>query len=204
MTNRTDDFNRADSSSALGTPSDAGSAWVALAGTWGIVSNAAYKVANAATYEAATLESSVSDVDVEVTLTQIGAAAAGGLVARATDNSNYIMTQHDAGGGNIYLFKRVAGSFTQLGSTYSGGIIPGDVLKLTCNGSSLTVYKNGVSIITATDSAGSTNTKHGLFSHTAGTTDSPRFDTFSITGLGGGGGAAPSLASRKLLLGVGA
>ncbi|HKQ22879.1 MAG TPA: hypothetical protein VJT81_00370, partial [Burkholderiales bacterium] len=41
ITGRTDNFNRGDTATAIGTPSDGGSAWLQLAGTWGIASNQA-------------------------------------------------------------------------------------------------------------------------------------------------------------------
>jgi hypothetical protein len=202
LTNRTDNFNRADSAVSLGTPSDSGSAWVVPTASFGISSNQGYKANTASTHEVAYLESSVADVDVEVTLTAIGASAAGGVCARFADDSNYLHAQCGTGGTPVYLFKRVAGSFTQLGSTYGGTLVANDVMKLTCNGSSLTVYINGVSRITATDSAGSTNTKHGLYAYSANT-DSPLFDTFSITAAGGSGPVTVGASGSACTVGVG-
>jgi hypothetical protein len=58
------------------------------------------------------------------------------------------------GSPELMLFKREGGSWTQLGSTYSSGALSaGTQLKLTANGSDLTLYEDGVSRITATDSS---------------------------------------------------
>jgi hypothetical protein len=179
MTDRTDNFNRTDTTSNIGTPSDGGSAWSQLAGTWGINSNKAYESAGSS-LSAVVLESSVSDVDVQATAVTVSAVV--GLIARAADNNNYLNVSSASGSGTS-MYKRVAGSFTQLGS-HATSAVDGDVLKFTVNGSSLTLYLNGVSRITATDSAGSTNTQHGLRSHNDA---SFRVDDFSITAIAAAG-----------------
>jgi hypothetical protein len=85
------------------------------------------------------------------------------------------------------MFKVVAGSFTQLGSTASYTAANGDVLKFTVNGSTLNGYVNGaLKVGPQTESAGSTNTKHGLRSFND---SASRFDDFSITNNGAAGGA---------------
>lgn len=183
MTNRTDNFNRADSNTALGTPSDGGSAWVAVSGTWGILSNAAYKVNADNVNQEAYLESSVSDVDVQVTIAS-GTTQGPSIVARLADDNNYLNFLWLTDGVSLQMYKDVAGAFTQLGSTFTGTAAAGDVFKFTVNGSSLTAFLNGVSRITATDSAGSTNTKHGIRSF-RNITIAHSFDDFSITALGG-------------------
>lgn len=182
MTNRTDNFNRADSATALGTPSDAGSNWVAQSGTWGIASNRGYLATASGGQENAVLESSVADVDIQVTAPVVGVD--GGVIARAADNSNYIVGTFGSG-GSMRLFKNVADSFTQLGATFNGTVSNGDVFKLSADSSdALTFYQNGNSRVSATDGAGSTNTKHGIRSHG----DASTFDDFSITEIGAGGG----------------
>lgn len=182
MTDRTDNFNRADSSSSLGTPSDGGSAWTAHVGTWGINSNQAY-CSSVTSLACASVESSISDCEVQATLAVVGSAA--GLVARLADSNNYILADEIA--STVRLFKNVAGSFTSLGS-YSGTTANGDVIKWRGSGSSHTVYQNGVSRITATDSAGSSNTKHGIRTHNDTTM---RIDDFSATALAAGGPVIP-------------
>lgn len=182
MSSRSDDFNRADSSSALGTPSDGGSAWVANAGTWGITGNRAYKVANDINWEAAHLEASTTQVEVQATAQTVGNSA---LIVRLADNSNFIMGQVRS--GNLDIWKRVGGTFTQIGTTYAGAISSGDVIKLTVDGANLiSLYQNGTLRKSGTDSTGSANTKHGLLVYSV----SSRWDDFSITDTAGAAAAS--------------
>lgn len=177
MTDRTDNFNRSDRSLSGDTPSDGGSAWVVHAGTWNILNNAAYKPSNFNTNECCSIESSVSNVDVQTTHSLLGN---GGVAVRIADNNNYLLAAVLSTQATMY--KRVAGTATQLGSTYSGNTAAGDVWKFTANGTSLTMSQNGTSRITATDGAGQSNTKHGLYDFSSAT---GTYDQFSITGLGG-------------------
>lgn len=173
VTLRSDNFNRADTPNGIGTPSDGGAGWSVTNGTWGISSNQGYESGSGAE-AGCVLEASASNVAVQVTFAVISSDA--GMLARFADTSNYLLAAVRP--TNIQLYKVVAGSFTQLGSTYSATISNGDIVKLTCDaGSNLVVYHNGVSRITATDNAGSTNTKHGIRTNNDTTT---RFDDFSI------------------------
>ena len=181
MTDRTDNFNRTDSTTSLGTPSDSGSAWVAQGGTWGILSNQGYKPLNSSSQQIATLESSVSNVEVQATFAVMPATWGAGLNARAADNSNYLLLNANA--TLIELYKVVAGAFTQLGTTFNGTLTAGDVLKLRVDSANLiTAYQNGTSRVSATDAVGSANTKHGLRDY-RGAAASVSFDTFSITAI---------------------
>lgn len=183
MTDRTDNFNRASVNLSGNTPSDGGSAWVVHAGTWSVtVSNTVNKTATFNANETCSLESSVSDVDVQATYSILGN---GGPCARLADNNNFLVVIVTA--TNAIMYKRVAGTFTQLGTTYGGTTAVNDVWKLTPNGTSLTARQNGTSRITATDGAGQTNTKHGLYAFST-TGD---WDDFSITGLGATTGTRP-------------
>lgn len=186
MGNRTDDFNRADTTNNIGTPSDGGSAWSQLSGTWGISSNQAYT--SVSTSQAVcVLESSLADVDVQYTVNTYQQNNSG-LIARSTDNSNYLLCSVGSGGTgtdpySLIIYKRVSGSFTSLGSnTYTHGT---DTVKFSVNGSSLIGYINGVSKVSVSDSFNSTATKHGMRNDTD-VSSVARFDTFSITGIGGG------------------
>ena len=65
-----------------------------------------------------------------------------------------------AGSGNVEIAKSVAGTYTFLARTTSA-FVSGDVLRLEVNGTTLTAYKNGVSILTIGDSSVTTG-KPGL------------------------------------------
>ncbi len=181
MGNRTDAFTRADSNTTMGTPTDGGSDWEDAAGTWGIQTNAGAMI-SATAQGTIVLESSVADVDVQCTIPVLNSDM--GIIARETDSSNYLMFAAIAGGVGWKLYKRVAGTFTQLGSTATGNTANGDVLKITANGTSVTGYVNGVSKVAVTESFNLTATKHGIRANSDVTT---RFDTFSITSLVVGG-----------------
>lgn len=183
---RSDNFNRADTTSGLGTPSDGGSAWVALSGVWGISSNQAYESAGGP-HSVAVLDSGTADVTVQMTLTAVGGNNAG-VVARASDDNNYLLLAI-YGGNTLEIYRRDAGSFVSLLAPVTSAYAAGDVFKLTVNGTSVTAYQNGVSKGTVTSAFNQTATKHGLRSHQS---IAHRFDDFSVTDLGGGGAPAPT------------
>lgn len=80
---------------------------------------------------------------------------------RITDANNFIGARLN--GGNLQLFKRVTGTFTQLGSNVAVTGANGDTLKVTASGNTLNVYVNGVlKIGPITESAHNTVTKCGM------------------------------------------
>lgn len=183
MANRTDNFNRANNASSLGTPSDAGSNWVTVAATWGIFSNAAYAPSSGGS---AYLESSLSDCDVQLTVPVV---ADGAIAARIVDFTTYeecLYCGIKSDGLRLYE-KTFGGGFSLIGSHTTSGVSNGDTIKVTCNGTAITVYQNGVSRISVTSSLNTTATKHGLYAFDS----TARFDDFSIMALGGGSTASP-------------
>ena len=186
MTNRTDDFNRANSTTSLGTPSDAGSAWVPLTGTWGVISNLGYcpvSTSDAFAY----LENSASDFEAQFTFQTLGGD--NGLIFRIQDANNLWLAWHSS---ENRFYKRVAGSFIQTGAI-NGTAVSGDVVKISANGNTLEYWLNGSLAITVTDSFLNTQTKAGI---RANTNTTSRIENFSITDLGGGGGAYTINADR--------
>lgn len=187
MGNRSDDFNRADTTNAIGNPSDGGAAWSQTSGTWGISTNRGYESGGGG-QRVCVLEASSAVVDVQVTMAVKGSDA--GIVWRLADDSNYMLGTFEAVAGNMKMFKKVAGSFTQLGSSATGlTLANNDVVKgSVTSGNAHTLYLNGVAKVgPQTDAAGSANTKHGI---RANGDTAARFDDFSITDNGGGGGGA--------------
>lgn len=201
MTNRTDTFTRADSTTSIDSPSDGGSGYTAT-GTWGIKSNTGYYVSAGGAYAPCVLEASVASVDVQVTISVFPAIAAGGPLVRYSNSTNFIHANVNTA-TNWQIQKCVAGSFTQIGSTYVGTISAGDVLKLSVDSSNnLTAYQNGVSRITGNDSAGSANTKHGFDDYRAGA-NSLQFDDLSITAAAAGGRTTKNTRSAPLGVEIG-
>jgi hypothetical protein len=205
MADRQDTFDRADSATSLGTPSDGGAAWTAHSGTWGIISNQAYVAVGNGGYMAASLEASAADVDVRLTVGGAAEVNYWGVCARLTDDSNYLWVGR--GGGNWNLRKRVAGTDTALG-TYTVGVNNGDAVRLSLSGNSLSVYltpSGGGELLVigpVTESFNGTATRHGLWGFSTSTV--ARFDSFSVTGLAAGGPPYPRLerGTRGILRGL--
>jgi hypothetical protein len=179
MTNRVDNFNRADTTNAIGTPSDAGSAWVQVSGAWGITSNTAY-CSSTAGQNICVLDSTSSNTTVQATMT--GTFTGGGdvgLILREADDNNYILCK--IAQTTVQIFKKVAGTYTSIAGPNAYTYVAGDVYSASVDASNNFVFKvNGVSKATATDAAGSSNTKHGIRSNA---NNAMRFDTFSITDI---------------------
>lgn len=194
MTHRFDDFNRADSTTALGTASDWIDAWTASAGsTWGINSNQGYMVTS--TGQAfAWLESNIADVYVEVVMgSAVGTDM--GVVARVTTAPQYILGAWTNGTG-FRAFSLSGGSFVQIGTTASGSLASGDVLRLTCNGTSITWSKNGTPQCSGTSPVGTTNTKVGLRAHND---TAVRFNSFDANAPSAGGITGPLVGAGHLI-----
>lgn len=186
MASFTDLFNRADSNTTLGSP------WtVPTAGaTWGIASNAAYLPSGTS----GAIAIQPGSVDGEATITCKQCDAAVGVVMRCADDNNYYLAQMQFGTNNVQLYKRVAGSFTQLGATTSAGTVSEtSLLKLKCIGSAIQVYLDG-NLVTAFGTAG-TVTDGSLTSATGigirMSSSDERIDSISFTAAS----SAPTLAS---------
>lgn len=174
MANRSDDFNRANSTS-LGTPSDGGSAWAGSSSTYGTTSNQAYLSGSAGWNTAVWLEASSATGEAQITFIS-GTSTNCGVLARVVDAQNFILGQFTS--TNLFIFKRVAGTFTQIGSTYSGGAAANDVFKITASGNSLALLQNGNTRVSGTDAAHNTATKWGFVENNGNTI---RYDDFSFT-----------------------
>jgi hypothetical protein len=183
MGNRSDNFNRADSSSSLGTPSDGGSDWVVRPGSpttiFGIASNQARRFSTQSVTggELAWLESGVQNVQVEATFSTV--AGEMGLIARLTDENNFIRLRITV--SLVQISKFEAGVGTLLGGV-SATVSNGDVVMLQCDGDELTPFINEAPVFGAVSSSfNNTATKHGL--RADGATVTGRWDDFSITNL---------------------
>lgn len=150
-----DSFNRADNATTLGN-ADTGQAWTALAGTFGISGNQAY-VASHVGADRAVLNANAFDYALTVQFSI--AAALQRLIFRNSDINNEWFVE---GGASAYtLVKRVAGTTTTQG-TYNVGVQSNDQLLVVCRGSVITLYVNGISAITVTDSFNASATNVGI------------------------------------------
>jgi hypothetical protein len=154
----TDPFTRADSATTLGSP------WTANQGTWGISSNQAYPVSGN-DGDTATVDVSATDVTVGLTVATQPASKGTGVVARFVDVNNYYLLTCDSSAGNVGLYKKVAGTFTQL-AVSGGSISNGDELRLRLTGSSVVgeVRRAGALLrtLSATDGALTSGTRVGI------------------------------------------
>jgi len=170
MSTRTDNFNRGDTTNAIGTPSDGGSAWVQQSGIWGIQTNTGYcsgSTGQASCY----LESNASNVDITVTATALVDA---GIVARVQDDNNYLLFLFNVTA--MQLYTRIAGTFTAL-TTVNEASVAGDVFRFKLVGSALEGWKNGTLKTSISNATFQSNTKHGLRVNTL----LNNFDDFTIS-----------------------
>jgi hypothetical protein len=190
---RSDTFNRADG--ALGTPSDAGSAWttvgvgVTLAGNQAVGDIFGGPVAGVAW-----LEASEADAATSVTLKAVwNSGNPTGPAVRSSDYQNYIGLEcYAVGLGDTetpQIVKVEAGSRTVLQTIAGVTTAVNDVMKLEASGTTIKAYKNGVQI--GTDQTGvtfnQTVTKHGMMFGSGNPTRNA-LDDFQIEDVGGGGG----------------
>lgn len=176
-----DDFNRANSTSTLGS-TNTGQVWTAHQGTWGIASNAAYVVTSSGPgWNEATVESGGANVMVQGQVAVVAGAFYGvpRLLFRFTDTANYLYVEAHSVNGWA-LKKREAGSETTLGSPYATAATNNDVVKVVANGSALEVFVNAVSRITATSAFNVSATRCGIAVKTTTNGTIDRWDNFEV------------------------
>lgn len=178
----TDNFNRANQN-PLGSSSE-GWSWAVLVDTvFQIVSNAANGGTTAESVARAESDLSSSNHYVQATIG--GAPLNWGLLARFSSSvvDTYYLAQATSA-TTLDLYSRVAGTFNLIGTAGSLTIIATDIIKLQCNGTTISVFQNGVSRISVTDSAIAGNTRTGM---RAGD-NAQVYDDFSAADLAGSGG----------------
>lgn len=107
----------------------------------------------------ATVDAARTDVRIKATLSV--ATGGGGLVARFTDlNNHYLLEVTSA--GVMSIKKRISGTNSSALATASATIVSGDVIEFSVQGSTLKAYRNGAVVATATDTAITTGTRHGV------------------------------------------
>lgn len=153
---KTDNFDRADSASGLGTASDGGTwSYAELStGLYGISGNRAYMATPVNGAKALrTVGTANTKVSVLVpTLTWTGSASGtenAGVLLYA-DDLNYLTATWQAD-GSLRLYKRVSSTYTQVGATLAAGTVAvGDSVELEKIGTAVKVYVNGVEVLSAT------------------------------------------------------
>lgn len=92
----------------------------------------------------------------------------------------YAALKQTGAGGPVQLFKRVAGSYTQLGANITDSFVSGEVYEVRCDGSSIEFWKNGSQVAVRTDTAITGNLQAGLVSNDTGMA----IDDFEAADLG--------------------
>lgn len=171
-----DTFNRADTASGLGTTSDGLFTWAsALPGSLKISGNRVVLGTSSTADPCTTIDPGQADVTVQATMVTTGGDTS--LVGRYTDDSNYWLAHMDST-GPVRLFKKVAGSYTQVSPTSGSGPNPGDLVQLVFSGSTVTMKVNGTTIFTTTDTFNSTATKAGF--RIGSNSGAASWDNFSV------------------------
>lgn len=181
VTNVTDNFNRADDASSMGTASDGVHVWTAHTGTWGISSNQAYCPTLSGGLGYATVDYGARDCTLQVTIPTVNRPFGVVLAWEGTAADTIrircfiIATVHRI---QIQLFET---GQTSLNFGTVDGVVwaNGDVMKVVLSGSTVSVYRNNVLVTSATDArfTHSSGTRHGLYTEIT----TVRFDDFSIT-----------------------
>lgn len=197
MATRTDNFNRADSSSSIGSPSDGGSGYVGSNGTGGIFSNQAYFPTSPSSYNSRVLDCGSADADTQVTVSTTASFNYFLLPLRYTDDNNFDMLFCE--GTDCQFYKRISGTDTALGSAVSHTFANGDVVKASLSGTTYKIYINGSLASTQTLSSANNGTMFGI-----GTFGNVNilFDDLSITVASGGSVFAPYFYREHVAGGV--
>ena len=119
----------------------------------------------------------------------------GFICIRLTDSQNFIGFRNTGTFWQVY--KRVAGTFTSLGTDYSAASSPGDVARMTGSGNTITFTVNGTprvlgAGVTVTDH--NTVTRQGVVARSDNAT--PWITNWEAASLGGGGTDYPITAAQ--------
>jgi hypothetical protein len=178
----TDNFNRANSST-LGGPSWT---WTEVNGNWEILSNQLHGEESVASQARA--ESDLSSADhyaqIAVKDTSNGSETLAGAITRfhASDNWTGYVGIWAPSGTTYEIIKVVSGSGTLL--FQGGSLFPdGTVVKMASNGSTQTIYKDGVSQATGTDTAITGNLRTGVYSYSTNVNTLDNFQAADLAGI---------------------
>lgn len=169
---------------------------------WNLTTNAAQADGpGGAHIESARAESDLATADQDVSVdairlvntvsNSVGGVAARFAAAAETLYSGFIWREFAAGRDRVTLRKTVTGTETDLAHSADQTITPPDRIRLTVSGSSLEAFLNGTSVVTATDTAITGNTRCGIVAYKSSydAADSARLDDWSAADLAAGGAA---------------
>ncbi len=166
------------------TTNTPGGTWVDGGGGWTVQSN---RLQVGAGFQIANLQAGQANVSVSCVINNSSGGTTG-IILRYTDDNNFIGGFFIPGGGGsaiLGIFKRVAGSFTTLNSTNLSASSGVDrTITLSASAANLiTILLDGGTTCSATDAAGATNTKVGLYSSGA---TGDKWDDFQVDTVSSG------------------
>lgn len=168
-----DDFNRANSTTTLGSPV-VGGPYTVQSGTWGINSNEAYLTAGISGAQVTFPAAINVDISAKMVLVT-NANVSHGLMFRWVDANNFWVLARGSS-GNMAISRCVAGALTQVSPDFSQ--VAGDVVGVKAFGDQIAWYRNGVQLGVLTDQWFATaGTVAGLRS---GGITTPRFDDLLV------------------------
>lgn len=164
MTTLTDTFDRANQS-GLGTSSQGTWSWTVTVGAMEINGNLAFPTTLSGGEVAARAESNLASDNhyAQAILGSVTTLDGWCVVARysaSVADTYYLASVTNS--TTLDLYKRVTGTFTQLGTASSLTLVAGDTIKLECSGSNITIYQNGVSRVAVSDTAITGNLRTGI------------------------------------------
>lgn len=190
-----DSFNRSDGPLNGSTTDDAAGGspktWVTSGGDFEIISNKVSQVAGAGACSATVNVAATNHVVSATYTTPVTGSNSVGLVGRYIDLDNHYLLNHQGNLG-ITLYKMVAGSLTALTSEPITSLAAGDILTLSCVGTTISVLLNGVQVASVTDATHTTGTKVGW--RVNASPDTWRCDNFLVTD-----GLTPTISAGVLL-----
>lgn len=177
VTAQSDDFNRANSSTTLGSP------WVVQGSSvWGITSNQAYLVTSDGTNRSiVTVPSNTGANTMHCDL--VSSVNNAGLVLNYIDNDNYLWIYYVSAFATWNIMKRVSGVDTLLSNTGLSGASPFIEMSYDSSNSMYYVRLDQALRSFEVDSVFATGNKCGLLGPVTGGAAGMRWDNFKVSGL---------------------
>lgn len=188
ITYASDNFDRANSGSTLGT-SSGGQLWTAYNGTWGIATNKAKLFVDGGgdSYNVAALNAAQPFATYTIKVTPKSGPIDLGVAVMLADISNFVFWDISGDGSgtcSTRLFKRVAGSFTGITSSTPITVNASTeyTLKVVTAATVISCYLNDVLVFASSGATGlEANTRYGFVTSTASSDTGTTWNDLSVT-----------------------
>lgn len=145
--------------------------WTVIHGIWDLSGDPIFVTSASDGYAIVARDESSPDGTPSITVSTTGGSSGAGVCFRISDDLNFWF--YVIAGSSSFLYKVVAGTYTQVGTW--PGAAAGDVLSVVLSGNSITAKRNGSTVGSTTDSFNNTATMHGVYSEST----AARFTAFS-------------------------